>query len=190
MHVGRSAAACLLAAAALTACGKSAFGWLKPSAAPAGWATMSIPQGAVPHPPTWRPLQSDPGTASAAERGAGGAIRGYLNVTPQQGEETLSDWRSFRVEHNRDEGDRDVVLSASATGLGFGGGHGSCVEDSYATTRNRYREIACIVAGAHGTFVVVGAAPSGAWRSEEPTLRRAISATAAGTRRAGRRPAP
>ena len=52
-----------------------------------------------------------------------------------------------------------VRLRASATGLRLRGGRSSCVIDDYTTsTRQRYRELACIVSGAGSTTVVVGAA--------------------------------
>ena len=86
-----------------------------------------------------------------ASRTAGGEILGYLNVTPQQGEETLDDWSSFRPAHNREEGDTDLVPLASATALRFRGGVGSCVKDRYATeSEHHYVELACIVRGQGG----------------------------------------
>ena len=65
---------------------------------------------------------------------------------------------------------------ASAGGLRFTNGHGSCVKDSYSTsTDRRYTEIACIVRGATATTVIVGAATPGEWNRLSPTLKRAIS---------------
>jgi hypothetical protein len=102
-------------------------------------------------------------------------IRGYPNATPRQGGEAV-EWASFRVDHNRDEGDVDVKPVASATNLRFRNGHGSCVIDTYKSSSGRsYREIACIVAGARATTVVVGAAPPAQWSRQGPALERAIS---------------
>jgi len=107
--------------------------------------------------------------------GQGRSIRGYLNATPRQGTETRANWPSFRIEHLGDEGSTDVRLIASAHGLSFRSGHGACVIDSYRTSRTRYREIACLVAGARTSSVVVGAAPSRTWTQQAETIERAIS---------------
>jgi hypothetical protein len=128
------------------------------------------------YPPGWRPLKTDPGTATAGLLRGGDEIVGYLNATPRQGQETLENWGSFRPDHNRDEGDRSVHLIASSTGLPFRGGHGSCVIDDYATSRATYREIACFASGARSSAVVVAAAPTSSWHQEAATLRRAVSA--------------
>jgi hypothetical protein len=128
------------------------------------------------YPLRWRSIRSDPGTVSAATRAESGAIRGYLNATPQQGAETLGSWSSFRIDHNGDEGDVNVRQVASATGLRFRDAHGSCVIDDYTSSTGRdYREIACIVAGASATTVVVGAAPPAEWAQQGPAIERAIS---------------
>jgi hypothetical protein len=180
-------AAGLASAAALAACGSEskpvagnaqAFAWLRPSATPRSWHTSRVPDGAarMAFPLHWRSIRSDPGTVSAATRAESGAIRGYLNATPQQGAETLGSWSSFRVDHNGDEGDVNVKQIASATNLRFRHAHGSCVIDTYSSsTRHRYREIACIVAGTSATTVVVGAAPPAQWAQQGPVIERAIS---------------
>jgi hypothetical protein len=49
------------------------------------------------------------------------------------------------------------------------------VIDRYRTSRHRYREIACIVAGRRATTVVVGAALPSAWAALGPGIERAIS---------------
>ena len=155
-----------------------AFAWLRPSPPPHAWHTSQLPGGVarLAYPLGWQSIRSDPGTFSAAVRAPTGEIRGYLNATPRQGAETLSDWGSFRVDHNRDEGDVKVRPVASATDLGFRGGHGSCVIDTYTSSSGRsYREVACIVAGARATTVVVGAAPPAQWRRQGPAIERAIS---------------
>jgi hypothetical protein len=156
-----------------------AFAWLRPAPAPADWNVTRISGGAtLSYPPGWKPLKSDPGTATAGliRGGDEDDIVGYLNATPRQGEETLENWASFRPDHNRDEGDRSVHLIASSTGLPFRGGHGSCVIDDYTTSRATYREIACFVSGAGSSGVVVAAAPLSSWDQQEATLRQAVSA--------------
>jgi hypothetical protein len=178
--------AAMLAALALTGCSggygggtsSTAFSWLRPSPPPPPWHTGRLPGGVarLAYPLGWRSIRSDPGTFSAALRAPTGEIRGYLNATPRQGTETLSNWGSFRLDHNRDEGDVDVTQIASATNLQFRGGHGSCVIDVYRSSSGRsYREVACIVAGATATTVVVGAAPPAQWSRQGPALERAIS---------------
>jgi len=154
-----------------------AFRWLHPRPSPPGWKLARLPSGAATfaYPRTWRPIRTDPGTASVALLGPGRSIRGYLNLTPRQGAETLANWASFRIEHLGDEGSTDVRLIASAHGLSFRSGHGACVIDSYRTSRARYREIACLVAGTRTRSVIVGAAPSNAWAQQAETIERAIA---------------
>jgi hypothetical protein len=153
-----------------------AFAWLRPAAPPASWKVARISGGAtLPFPPGWRPLKSDPGSATVALLRGGKTIASYLNATPKQGTETLANWRNFRPDHNRDEGDRSVHLIASATGLPFRSGRGSCVIDDYTTSRATYREIACLVAGRTSSAVVVAAAPRREWGVQVATLRRAVS---------------
>jgi hypothetical protein len=150
---------------------------LHASAPPHSWKIARLPAGkaALAYPPGWRAIQSDAGTVSAALMGPGGRIRGYLNATPQSGAETLANWAQFRPAHNRDEGDRAVTPLASAVGLRFRDGSGSCVVDKYRTVSAQYREIACIVKGSRATSVVVGAAEPSAWHSLAPDLERAIA---------------
>jgi len=154
-----------------------AFAWLRPAAPPASWKLARLPSGtaALAYAPGWRPIRTDPGTVSLALLGAHGQIRGYLNATPKSGAETLANWGRFRPAHNHEEGDRSVVTEAAATHLRFRAGTGSCVLDHYATVSARYREIACIVRGAHATTVVVGAARPQDWPRLEPALRRSVA---------------
>jgi hypothetical protein len=167
----------LLGAVACGGSGQRPFAWVTPRPVPKGWNVVQIPTGAqLAYPPGWDKARGDPGTATAALLGAGGQYVGYLNVTPRQGDETLTGWASFRVSHNADEGDRDVKRLAAATGLRFLDGTGSCVEDSYTTSVGaRYTEIACIVKGPSTTSVIVGAAPPVSWAQVSPQLERAIS---------------
>jgi hypothetical protein len=155
-----------------------AFRWLHPRPAPRGWKLARLPSGAATfaYPRTWRPIRTDPGTASVALIGHGRSIRGYLNATPRQGTETLANWPSFRIQHLREEeSSKEVRLIASAHGLRFRSGRGSCVIDSYRTSRTRYREIACLVAGSRTSSVLVGAAPSKTWAQQAETIERAVA---------------
>jgi hypothetical protein len=154
----------------------AAFSWLAPRGT--SWPSLRLPgsPARLPVPPGWHEAHGDPGTRTAEMTGADGDIDGYLNVTPQQGEETLANWSEFRLDHNEDEGNREDTLEASVTGVPFPHGEGSCVLDSYRTSTDRhYREIACIVAGRR-TSVIVGAAPPQRWASESTDIKRAIAA--------------
>lgn len=197
-HRAFVAALALVSAATLAACGGSsssdeadtgppapakpaAFAWLNPASPPAGWRTKDLPSGGatLAYPAGWHLTRTDPGTVTAA-RTAGGEILGYLNITPQQGAENLGNWASFRPAHNRDEGDSDLVPLASAAGLSFRNGMGSCVKDRYATeSAHHYVEVACIVRGATATTVIVGATPPSLWARMSPAIERAISSFAA-----------
>jgi len=153
------------------------FEWLRPGPVPAGWNIAKVPSGAtLPYPPGWKPVAGDRGTATAVLRGPRSAFLGYLNLTPRQGRETLSNWGRFRVRHNGDEGDRSVATLASDARLTFRTGHGSCVRDAYTTaTGVRYIELACLVAGTRTSSVIVGASPPEAWPQVSPLIERAIS---------------
>jgi hypothetical protein len=158
-----------------------AFRWLHPQPPPRGWKLAQLPSGAasVAYPRTWKTIRTDPGTASVALIGHSHRIRGYLNLTPRQGRETLANWPSFRTEHvGEEEHSKDVRLIAGAHGLRFRSGTGSCVIDSYPTSRTRYREIACLVAGTRTSSVVVGAAPATTWAQHAKTIERAIATMA------------
>lgn len=194
MHIAKPAAvvvaAVVAAALALAACGEistagakraagvstGAFSWLHPQPPPTGWTVVRIPTGStLAYPASWKPQHGDPGTATAVLLRPDGAYLGYLNLTPLQGGETLSNWPSFRVDHNSNEGERAVRRLAAATGLRFLTGRGTCVEDAYTTTIGaRFIEIACLVTGARTDFVIVGAAPPSRWTQAAPTLERAI----------------
>jgi hypothetical protein len=149
---------------------------LHPAPPPTGWSLARIAGGAtLAYPPRWRPIKTDPGTASVAHLGGDGRIDGFLNATPKQGSETLANWSRFRPDHNRHEGDRSVRLVASSGDSTFRTGRGSCVIDTYTTSQARYREIACLVSGPGSSAVVVGAAPSALWDHQAATLQRAVS---------------
>jgi hypothetical protein len=151
------------------------FAWLHPASPPAGWKVARTSGGALVYPPGWRPVETDPGTASVALLGRGGRIKGYLNATPKQGAETLANWSRYRPEHNRGEGDRRLHLIASASHLSFRSGPGSCVIDVYTTSKATYREIACLVSGPRSSAVVVAAAPIALWEQQAGKLERAVS---------------
>jgi hypothetical protein len=152
------------------------FAWLRPAPPPTGWAVARIPGGStLAYPPGWRPIKTDPGTASVALLGGGDRIDAFLNATPKQGPETLANWSRFRPNHNRGEGNRSVRVVASANDLSFRSGRGSCVVDSYTTSKAAYREIACLVAGPRSSAVVVAAAPTSLWDDQAATLERAVS---------------
>src|SRR3954471_12101637 len=121
------------------------FAWLQPASAPPGWhIARTVAGSALPYPPGYRPIKTDPGTASVALVRRGDAIAAYLNATPRQGTETLANWRRFRPDHNRGEGGRDVRVVASSSDLTFRSGPGSCVIDIYTTSKTTYRETACL----------------------------------------------
>src|SRR4051794_23760994 len=154
----------------------AAVAWLHPAAPPAGWKVAAIPSGAtLAYPPGWRSVKTDPGTASVALLGGGDRFDGFLNATPKSGTETAANWSRFRPDHNRGEGNRDVRLLASAHNLSFRSGRGSCVIDTYTTSKTTFREIACLVSGPHSTAVVVAAAPNAGWEHHAATLEQAIS---------------
>jgi len=189
-----SLAALSLAAAGLTAavtgCGggqsshrsgsdprtSGAFAWLRPAPPPAGWKVARLAGGAAfAYPPGWRPIKTDPGTATEVLLDGRGRIDGYLNSTPKQGSETAANWRRFRPEHNRGEGDMSERVVASSTALNFRSGSGSCVIDDYKTSTARYREIACLVSSPSSSAVMVAAAPKALWNRRAATLERAVS---------------
>lgn len=156
----------------------AAFAWLRPAPPPPGWSLARLPGGvALAYPASWRRIHSDPGTVSAAlEAPRSDLIEEYLNATPQQGEETLANWATFRPAHNREEGDSRIQVLASARDLRFRDGRGSCVIDRYRTPETSYQEIACLVRGAHRSNVIVAAALAARWAHDAPALERAVSA--------------
>lgn len=138
---------------------------------------IGIPSGAeLIYPPQWHLARGDKGTATAVLLAPSRHFLGYLNLTPRQADEQVAKWTTFRLEHNREEGDRNVKRVAGATGLRFHTGSGSCVEDMYATEVGaHYREIACLVTGSQASAVIVGATPPADWRRMAPILQRAIA---------------
>src|SRR5215468_7953705 len=127
-----------LAAALAGGCGgagtSARTGSRPPKPLPPSWHALRIPSGAVLfYPPGWHEARGDSGTATAVATDAGGAIVGYLNLTPRQGGETPANWASFRLRHNEAEGERDVRREAIGARLPVRAGSGTCVRDSYTT---------------------------------------------------------
>jgi len=184
-HQRRIAVAATLLVVGLAGCGggqashrraSAPFAWVRPASPPKAWKVARIAGGAaLAYPPGWRPIETDPGTASVALLGADGRIDGYLNATPKQGTETLGNWSRSRPGHNRGEGNRNVRVVASSQDLTFRSGPGACVIDTYTTTKATYREIACLVTGSRSSAVVVAAAPTARWDHQAATLERAVS---------------
>lgn len=137
---------------------------------PTGGALLS-------YPPTLAPIHSDSASFSAARRGPGGRVLVYLNITPKQGNETLSNWVAFRIAHNRGES-QAVHLDGQAAGLRFLDARGTCVLDDYRSRVkvNHYREIACFVQGRTTSSVIVAAALQSQWAQSQPLLERAVEA--------------
>lgn len=145
---------------------------------------MELPDGTgvLSVPPDAAPAESDPGSVSATVSSPTGELRIYLNATPRQGSESLDNWNAFRLDHLADENSSPPTKIAGRSGMAFRGGTGSCVEDSYMTrvANNRYREIACIVAGSKGSSVLIVAAPADSWPLYSPVLEQAVNAYRAG----------
>jgi len=151
---------------------------IRAQAPPAGWHGSRIGSGAVLfYPPSWKRARGDAGTATATLEGAGRRLLGYLNITPQQADETLANWSRFRVSHNRREGEKEVTREAVLRQVRFRTGTGTCVRDRYTTASGaRYIELACLVHGSAATSVIIAASPRANWSSVSPSLYRALSA--------------
>ena len=149
------------------------------SASPTLWrhATISSGDATLAYPSGWKAIPGDTGTVSFATRDRVGRYLGYLNVTPRQGAEQLAGWAAFRAGRNAAEGDKQVQILNSAENLKFANARGSCVTDDYLSKvgGNPYRELACIVAGRHGTDVFVGAALSREWAGLGPIVMRSAA---------------
>ena len=143
-------------------------------ALPAGWRRLRMPSGGeLPYPPGWRSVSGDSGSVSAALTGPDGLIRGYLNATPAEPDETPAGWSHFRISHNADDGDHDIHVISVRRDVRLGrGGRASCVADRYATSRTSYRELACLLMPADRgpRTVLVAATQPGAWAADKPLL--------------------
>ncbi len=166
----------------LAGCGGSTpFAWLTTGPAPRSWSPPAvIAGGSLARPPGWQAERGDPGSVSFVAPGRDGSLAGYLNATPRSGAERLSDWTRFRLAHNAEEGDRDVRLLSGKDGIHIGAARASCVIDQYRTRLSPYRELACLIADARGSTVVLGAAPPARWPAQLPVIERAIAGFLAG----------
>jgi hypothetical protein len=129
-------------------------------------------------PPDAAPVPGDPGSVSATVTAPNGGLRIYFNATPQQGEESLTNWSEFRLAHLTGENAASASRLQYRAGMEFRGGIGSCVEDTYVTRigAHKYREIACLVAGTRGSSVLVVAAPADSWDRYSPIVEQAVDA--------------
>ncbi|HEV2309341.1 MAG TPA: hypothetical protein VGU73_02365 [Acidimicrobiia bacterium] len=158
-----------------------AFAWLDPTASPAGWPVLVSPaaRATLAYPPTFRPIGGDAGSVSAAVTAPPGPYIAYLNATRREGAERLHGFAAFRIGLLGEEHDGSVRLEAAGEQLAFRGATGSCVIDRYVTRvgHHHYREIACLVVGAHGgAAVVVAAALTSAWAQYDQQLMTAVRA--------------
>ena len=148
---------------------------------PAGWRTVSTPSGdsTLAYPPDWAPGPSDSGSVSVylGLSRASDIPRGYLNVTPQQGGESLRNWTAFRVSHNREEGDRQLTTLSSVSGRRIGAATASCLDDVYRARvgTRAWHELACFVQGPRSGAVFVGAAQPRDWAAVGPVIRRSLA---------------
>jgi hypothetical protein len=150
------------------------------AAAPGSWHRLTLPGRAavLSYPPSLHPVAGDRGTVTAAQLSPGGSYLLYLNATPRQGTENLRHWATFRLAFLRSDHAASAHRDASATGVAFRGGSGSCVIDDYATKAggHHYKEIACLVQGRTAASVIVAAAPAARWVQAGPLLGRAVAA--------------
>jgi hypothetical protein len=156
------------------------FPRLVPAAAPAGWRHAALPNrtAVLSYPPSLHPLAGDTDAVSVARLSRGGAFQLYLNATPRQGTETLAHWAAFRLALLRADDAATAHQDATAAGVKFRGGTGSCVIDDYITRigAHHFQEIACLVQGRTGASVIVAAAPAAQWAQARPLLFQAVAA--------------
>jgi hypothetical protein len=186
--VAIAAAAAIAIAAAILAFalpGRSpgpAFPTLTAAAAPAGWPHLTLPNGTavLSYPPSLHPLHSDTFAVSAARVSPAGAFQLYLNATPRQGAETTQNWAALRLHLLVADHAASAREVATAQGVRFRGGTGSCVIDRYVTKigAHHFQELACFVQGRTSASVVVAAAPAAQWGQARPLLFRAVGAYA------------
>jgi hypothetical protein len=175
-----TAALAVAVAIAPSAASASPFAWLTPTAAPASWKQITLPTkiAVLSIPPQLHTAQADANAVSADQKDSHGHFLAYVNATPKQGSESLTNWPSFRAEHLRDESAVSVKSIATAKDVPFRGGRGSCLMDVYVTKvkHNAYREIACYVQGRTGGSVIIAAAPPSQWAKVGPVLERVVAA--------------
>jgi hypothetical protein len=171
-------AAGALSAAQATGAPAGNFRWFAARPAPPAWRVHALPAGAgfLFSPRRFKSVTDRDGV-SLAVRNRHGTIVEYLNATPKQGPESLSNWPTYRLHVIREESNA-VHEDGHAFGLSFAGGKGSCVSDDYLTRVivHHYREIACFVRGRTAASVVVVAALRSDWTKDAPTLKRALEA--------------
>ncbi|HEV2374845.1 MAG TPA: hypothetical protein VGS19_22130 [Streptosporangiaceae bacterium] len=160
---------------------QSPFSSLVPAPAPAGWPHATLPNGTavLSYPPSMQRTESDKDALSAARMGPDDSFELYLNATPRQGdEENLRDWAQFRVRLLREDDATSAHEVASAQGVRFRGGTGSCVIDQYVTKigGHHFEETACLVQGRTSASVIVATAPTAAWAQARPLLMQAVAA--------------
>lgn len=152
--------------------------WLKPAAVQVGWRLLVPRSGSslLWYPPSMRPISGDSYSVSAALKDRNGTELMYLNAGPKTGNEQMSNWPSFRIDHLREELNRSVREDARGSDLAFRGGQGSCVIDDYITRvkAHHYREIACFVQGRTTESVIVAAVLARVWPKYAPQLERAV----------------
>ena len=157
----------------------SAFSWFAASPAPASFRLYPAVQGTavVADPPRLKPIPVVRGSLAFAARGPRGAYYAFLNVTPEQGAESIDGWAAFRLAALRTSRAQHIHEDAAASSLAFDGGTGACVIDDYATEpgNSPFHEIACFVVGPHSGSVIVVATPPAQWRSYAVPLERVIS---------------
>jgi hypothetical protein len=148
--------------------------------APAGWHEASLSDGGavLAYPPDMHPVSGDRGTVSVAQLSAPGNYLMYLNATPKQGAETLSNWPEFRLGHLTDDDASTARQLAVSHGVRFLGGTGTCVIDAYITKvkAHHFTELACFVQGKTSSSVVIAAAPTASWATASGVLLRAVAA--------------
>jgi hypothetical protein len=157
-----------------------AFPALHPAAAPPGWPHLALPDGTA--------VLSPPALAAAARRGhrrrlrrpagPGRRVPALPQRHPRQGSERPPGWAAFRVRLLRSDDAASARQDATAEGVQFRGGTGSCVIDDYVTRigGHHYKEVACLVQGRTGASVIVAAAPAARWARARPLLFRAVAA--------------
>jgi hypothetical protein len=154
------------------------FHWFAAGLAPASWRHLALtPGGGILSYPAKFVPGSDRDGISRERLDRHGSVLVYLDVTPKQGRERLSDWPSHRMGLVRAESN-DVHEDGHAFDLAFRGGIGSCVLDDYRTRveNHHYREIACFVQGHRHATVLIAAALESAWVHAVKTLERAVDA--------------
>ncbi len=159
---------------------RGAFAWLAQTSLPRHWTRLvgASPLGQLSVPPGFRVVAGDRGTLTAVLSGPGGTYLGYLNATPQQGNERLQGWPAFRIEHLRDDDARKARVDADAQLVRTHAGLRSCVDDDYVTKvgGHHFHEVACLVTYHSSSSVIVAATPSGDPAHVFSMLKRAVAA--------------